>query len=297
MTLGDNASRQRTVVEQLQALDELLLGVRHRFGNYQRLPPFMETILQREGYTLNYAVQQLDLDEARFGFLQQGLPLEGLAVTEIGCNLGYFLLRLAHENHCKTIGFEPIADYCTCIDRMAEIGGIADSVGVQFRGVHLADIDALPAADLIIELNVLHHASAVFDQEAVSQMGTWDGYAQARLSALALKGEYLLFQTGNSAGGETLFPSEDAALFTHRLLAAAGWQVLQIGSIPDLTSLDYEVSPGEQPARATTYQCRRNPDTDLVDYVRDGKLCGSLPTGLANRPIWLCRSQQFSAAP
>lgn len=296
MVLGDDTARQGVAVEELQALDELLLGVRHRFSNYQRLPPFMETILEREDYALNYGVQQIDLDEARFRFLHDGLPLDGLAVTEIGCNLGYFLLRLAHESHCKTIGFEPIAAYCACIEQMAEIGRIADTVGVHARGVLLADIEDLPEADLIIELNVLHHAGAVFDQEAVSGMGTWDDYAHARLSALALKGEYLLFQTGNSAGNETLFPSEAAALFTHRLLAGAGWQVLQIGSIPDLTSLDYVGSPGDRPEQVTTYHCHRNPDSDLVDYVREEKLCGSLPTGLANRPIWLCRSQQFSAA-
>ena len=276
----------------MRALDALLVRVSERFSNYQRLPPYVDEIATNVGYSFEYASDQLDLDAARFEFLGRGLELGGLSVLEIGCNLGYFMLRLARENGCETKGYEPIATYKECIDRLAEIGGVAASVSIGPRGVGLADIADLPSADLLIELNVLHHAGPVFDAAAVTKCGGWSDYARARLSALATKADHLLFQTGNSSGNETLFASDSAATFMHAILSESDWEVLRIGSIADLEQLRYIDVPGDRPEMASTYACRRDPESDLVEYRRDGKLCGRLGTGLANRPIWLCRSRR-----
>jgi hypothetical protein len=278
----------------MRELDRLLLRVSERFSNYQRLPPYADKIAARLGYSFEYASDQLDLDGARFDFLGRGLKPDGLSVMEIGCNLGYFLLRLACENGCEARGYEPIAAYKDCIDRLAEIGCVDASVSVVPRGVGLADIAELPSVDLLIELNVLHHAGPVFDAPAVADSGGWADYARARLRALATKAEHLLFQTGNSAGNETLFASESAATFTHALLSESGWEVLRIGSVTDLAQLRYTDISGDQPELATAYACHRDPQTGLVEYLRDGELCGRLATGLANRPIWLCRSRYVS---
>jgi hypothetical protein len=279
----------------LQELDTALLKVSERFSNYQRLPPFMENAVTAAGYAFEYAPDQLDLDAARFGFLDRGLKLDGLSVAEIGCNLGYFILRLASEYGCRATGFEPIEGFQTCIDRMAVIGEVESSIYVQPRGIGISDIATLSPVDLLIELNVLHHAGAVFDQVAVSELGGWEAYARARLTALALKGDYLLFQAGNSSGDDRLFPSESAGTFMHDMLSASGWEVVRVGSISDLTQLGYADTPGNRPENVMTYECHRNSDSGQVEYMRHGVLCGQLPTGLANRPIWLCRSLHSGA--
>ena len=53
--------------------------------------------------------------------------------------------------------------------------------------IKLNDIAKLKKADLLIELNVLHHAGSFYDQRNVSSVGDWRKYAINRLLEIDIK--------------------------------------------------------------------------------------------------------------
>jgi len=257
-----------------------------RFGNYQELPEFVKEIFP----DLPYSKSQLSLDLPRWNFLDRQMDLSGLSVLEIGSNLGYFCLRLAREKGCRITGYEPIADYAKASEVMAEACGIADLCEFKAEGVSLNEIDALPEASLIIELNVLHHAGAVFDKDLAAGPEGWRRYAVDRLGKLRRKGRTLFFQTGNSRGDETLFPSNRAAHAMKDILEEAGWRILSVGAVANPDNQEYSVYGVGEIDQVPVYDCRRNVGTGMVEYWRDGKLAGQHITGLANRPVWICEA-------
>lgn len=277
-----------TGVNQAVMIQACLLGCDARFSNYQEIPEFIRSLLNVEDTNEGYEKDQLSLDGPRYRFLEAHLELRNRRVTEIGSNLGYFGLRLVHEYGCQYVGYEPLFAYSRAADMMAEISGLNDHCRFVPELVGIDSIPALSATDLIIELNVLHHAGAVFDSAEVQQFGGWRGYAVERLGRLRDKGRALLFQTGNVADGEALFPTEEAVEFTYELLSEAGWNPHTVGTVDDLNQMDYVSRPKEARHAARTYVCRRDPKTGLVDYHVEGNHIGSVITGLANRPIWIC---------
>ena len=270
------------------SIERCLEACNERFSNYQEIPKFIRAMLPRPVAKTKYEKRQLDLDERRYNFLIEQIKLNGLSVTEIGSNLGYFGLRLAHEFNCDYTGYEPLHAYCNAANTMAEAANLTSHCRFIAKPIGLDDIAALPASDLIVELNVLHHGGAIFDQEQVKRLHGWKNYAVERLGALRKKGSALLFQTGNVADNRSLFPTDQAVLFIFDLLSAAGWTPRQLATIDDLERLTYVIRDVSARAGARNYVCRRNPETNMVDYWADGRLAGSLISGLANRPIWFC---------
>ena len=116
--------------------------------------------------------------------------------------------------------------------------------------------------------------------------GSWKDYAIARLSEYRNKSQILLFQTGNTSNGETLFSSANSVHFMADIVKQSGWKVLSVGS-PRPDHADYVQHSYDQLNRATTYKCRQNKSSSLVDYFIGDDLCGSSITGLAAKPILL----------
>ncbi|NOX40559.1 MAG: class I SAM-dependent methyltransferase [Alphaproteobacteria bacterium] len=268
-------------------MDQVLAEGDVRFSKYQSIPDFVRDKLVGLGGKIVYSPNQIDLDARRFQFLKTVLPREAITVVEIGANLGYFGLSLAHDRPCKYIGYEPL-EFCVSAARaLAELGDVSSHCEFRNEPVDLKDIQDLPDADLIIELNVLHHAGALFDKDQMQRLG-WRAYGLARLKALRERSARLFFQTGNSAGNETLFQSIDAVEFVFDLLSSAGWKVKNVGTIDDLESLEYVSHSYKNRDAARIYACRRDPVSNLVEYRLDGSVVGHLMTGLANRPLWYC---------
>lgn len=273
--------------ENLEHLEQVLAEGDVRFSKYQSIPDFVRDKLVGLGGKIVYSPNQIDLDARRFQFLKTVLPREAVTVVEIGANLGYFGLSLAHDRPCKYIGYEPLEFCVSAASALAELGDVSSHCEFRNEPVDLKDIRNLPDADLIIELNVLHHAGALFDKDQMQKLG-WRAYGLARLKALRERSARLFFQTGNSAGNETLFQSIDAVEFVFDLLNSAGWKVRNVGTIDDLESLEYVSHSYKNRDAARTYTCRRDPVSNLVEYQLDGSVVGHLKTGLANRPLWYC---------
>tara|TARA_B100000035_G_C21016430_1_gene562049 strand:+ start:422 stop:1261 length:840 start_codon:yes stop_codon:yes gene_type:complete len=278
-------------MQELDELRRLLANTTQRFTHYQNLPP---SLLRKYGYDLlgEYTPEQLSLDASRLKFLEKHVGLQGLKVTEIGSNLGFFCLQLAETHQAVVTGFEPIESYARASTLMARLLSLPEE-NCQFisSGVTLSNISFIDNCDLAIELNVMHHAGSLFDCEVVENSGGWLQYATKRLAAIREKARYLYFQTGNMRNGKPLFASEDSIEVVSKILDDSGWSVDTVGMLKDLSTynLDYESYLMSDIDEIPRYQCRRNPQTDKVEYLNLQTSSKTfLATGLGNRPLWIC---------
>jgi len=254
------------------------------FGNYQDLPSAVRRICP----DLEYKKNQLSLDLPRWEFLRNQMRLESVRAVEIGSNLGYFCLQIAQQKKCEAFGYEPSGEFSEAASLMAKILNVSNRCVFFKKKIGLRNIHSLPQADLYIELNVLHHAGAIYDVEQADNRGNWRQYAVERLKRIRARSERLLFQTGNSRGKKTLFSPASSIVRIRRILEEAGWTPIAVGWIPDLSRLNYEIFTPREFHRIPLYRCVRNPLSGLVEYWLGTKLMAELATGLAARPIWFC---------
>jgi hypothetical protein len=279
----------------LKSLKEVLKGDQGRFSNYQELPPIVLKKLEfdfPEHYKKRDDVGKVNisLDEARYIWLLKQLKPFDFSVLEIGSSLGYFILRLATEYGCYIEAYEAVKSYAKASMLMAESCSLGEKFVCHDHGILNSDIPSLSNYDLIISLNVLHHAGIEYDCESLEKDGGWRNYALKHLSMLAERGRFLFFQTGNISTGPRLFPLEDAIPYLSDLLLSAGWEILNVGVVEDFSTMNYASYNKNSCSEAPVTSCKRNCETNLVDYFRDNKLVASLPTGLPARPLWFCKS-------
>jgi len=263
-----------------------LLSYRGHSKQYQVVPDFIQKKI--DGNEVNYESIQLAWDEPRYNWIKSVLPESIVSEVELGASLGYFSLRLAHDFGCTATGFEPVEVYAEAANLFAEIGELGDQVRFIGHGVTLDTIEDMPDADLLVTLNVLHHAGNVFDAQKVAEVGNWRSYAVEYLSRMAAKYPHMIFQTGNSVKGVAHFPGREAVPFMRDVLKEAGYGVEALGLITDLDSISYKTFGPDQIDDAPVIWCQRNLDTGEVDYYRNDKVVKSLPYGTLQRPLFYC---------
>lgn len=284
----DDAVIETDQTSRLARLRRLLGGGEAKFGRYQELPP---AVLRRCPGAADIGYENdahIPSDGPRYRWLQDNLDLAGLAVTEIGANIGFFALSAVESGARSVHAYEPVAAFSETCAALAEICRFEDRLVSINAGLTLDAVETLPEVDLVIMLNVLHHAGTVFDQDAVIGQGGWKAYARDYLERLAGRTKYLFYQVGNSAAGEALFPGRDALPYTHALLTEAGWRVDRVAIVEDFETLALKTVDGGAIDDLPRVWCRRNEDSGLVDYLDRTGVVASLATGMAQRPLWLC---------
>jgi hypothetical protein len=277
----------------LLELKELLPQEKGEHHNYQDLESLVQ-VLSGEQHSVGYTQEQIPLDAQRFQWIKARIAaIAGVrSVLEIGGNLGYLCLRLMQELGVQATCVEPIEDYVRISTLLAKGFGLAHLYRGRPALVLWDNLAELPQADVLINLNVLHHAGRVFDNDVVARLGGWGAYAQSYLEKLSHKGRYLFFQTGNTWPSARLFGNTEAPEFLADILNRSGWRVVDVGICDKLPQLTFSSYPFSQMQSIPRIWCQRNPSTDLVDYFQGNTLLASFPTGLAQRPLFFCESLQ-----
>lgn len=278
----ERSSEMESIKDRIKAL----LAYDEKFRRYQTLPDFLLRDLGLDPQ--DYTSEQLAWDAPRYDWIVDNLPPGVNRVTELGSSLGYFCLRLAHDQGLSATGYEPVSAYTEVCNLFSDFAGLDDRLTFRDDPAILEFLVNLPAADLLISLNVMHHAGNIFDGEIVNQRGGWRNYALEYLSRLTEKASHLAIQTGNSARGIAHFPSEDAVAFTASLLEDAGWRVNAIGVIENFDDPTYRTYPASAVDEIPRVRCRRNPDTNLVEYRVGDALVAELSYGTLQRPMFMC---------
>jgi hypothetical protein len=279
--------------ELLRQLNELIPQEKGEHHNYQDLASLVR-LLSGESHVVGYQHEQIPIDQERYEWLRARIASHAGArsVLEIGGNLGYLCLRLVQELGLRATCLEPIEDYVRISNLLAKGFGLEHLYQSRRAFVLWDNIDELPQADVVINLNVIHHAGRVFDCDVVARLGGWTAYAQSYLEKLAHRGRYLFFQTGNTWPSKRLFENTEAPEFLAGILGRSGWRVIDVGIFDRLPVLTLSSYPLSELARIPRIWCQRNLATDLVDYYHEKNLLASFPTGLAQRPLFFCESMR-----
>lgn len=272
--------------KKFKLLEEILKKEKTTFSNYQEIPKFIINNLTNDINFSKYKLNQIRLDSPRYKFLRKNLKIKPNKIIEIGSNIGFFILNLANDYNCIAVGYEPIKNYSKLTNLFASENNLEKFVKSYSQPVPLSKIEKLPKSDLIIELNVLHHAGNYFDKVMLNKLGGWRNYAKKRLKLLKSKTKRLFFQTGNS-GKDTLFASKYSVEFISKLLIESGWKIEAFGTIRNLNKLTYDNGELSDSNSYTNYECKRN--KKFVEYRKNNKFIKSMLTGMASRPIWICK--------
>jgi hypothetical protein len=199
---------------------------------YQSVPTFVSRALgyQEEIHSLWRS------DQPRYDYILPRLDVVGSArVADIGANTGYFSLNLAHDRPELAIAaYEMNPRHAEFIALTAGIFGL-DQVDVRSESCDLAGLARLPACDVVMLLNVLHHAGFDFDAHVPDDNAAFTAHATTYLARLRERAGRLVLQIGSNRGGDKrrpLFPYDDdlARLdWLARILRAAGWCASHLG--------------------------------------------------------------------
>lgn len=221
-----------SLTPELQAVLECLQpgpGTAFRHGNYQEIPPG----LPDEFYRQLPEYPKTRLDSERFRWMAEHADFKGRSLLEIGGNLGYFSIRALRDAEAShSVIYEPVEQLAKAGRALARAFGIADRLEVRTVPVHLDSLGELPRVDLIINLNVLHHAGHDFATDEVRTRDEWWDYARRTLSGLGQVAPAMIFQTGFNWGGSPVGlcdKHEGVTEWTTRLVKEAGWRVRAIG--------------------------------------------------------------------
>jgi hypothetical protein len=119
-----------------------------------------------------------------------------------------------------------------------------ENVSVTQASVGLREVTSLPKFDVLLHLNVLHHAGGDFDAGDVTDAPSFLAYARRYLSALRSSATTLVFQMGSNLWGDKRRPiiAVDDDLRKIRLLASllrdAGWSIRSV-AYPVIKSIDH----------------------------------------------------------
>jgi len=259
-----------------------------KHARYQNVPEFVRREL---GYRepIN---EEWRGDTARYGYLQGVLDLSaGQAVGDVGANTGFFTLSLARERgDCRLTAYEPHPGHAEFIRLVVEYFSLRN-VRVERVLLDLAHVPDMGPADVLLLLNVLHHAGFDFDPSVDREPAAFADYAVEYLARLRPNTERLVFQMGTNQGGSKQHPLVDSRdepgklRYQLSILNRAGWTAERVAL------------------------ARKN-DDGRIDYLalapaaveaavagRDGEVRAALephhldrfPGEFYRRPLWICR--------
>jgi hypothetical protein len=223
-----------------------------KHSTYQTVPDFVADAI---GYQVRID-EGWRGDRVRLRWFERVLAEEeGQRWSDFGANTGFFSLSLAHADPDREVlAIEGNPNHAEFIRAIADGFGLRN-LRVLSRALALDDLGALPPQDVMLHLNVLHHAGADFDAGKVGSAAAFAAYAREYLARLRERVGTLVFQVGTNLWGDKSRPVIDYAddagklAMLAGLLRDAGWRIERIA---------YPTRP---------------PQDDAIEYL-------DLPTGL-----------------
>jgi hypothetical protein len=215
-----------------------------KHSQYQPLPAFA-----REGEALaSERYSHFKLSEQRLSYiLNSGIFSDVTSVVEVGANIGFFSLSIAHDNPGIAVKTIEANDVFCVLSRQIGSHFSVDNIDVENDFFPFLDEMQQPQADVCMIFNVLHHGGAEFDQDKCESADAWYEYLQTSLSASSARYKKMVLQLGYNWGGDVNTPihdSMDPVGFARNLVKRffkSGWGVSQIGiPVRDGESFEYE---------------------------------------------------------
>lgn len=206
-----------------------------KHASYQDLPALIKENFKNELKGMAWSPNRLD--GPRLDWIKNALREKSPAtITDIGANTGFFSVELKQFFRASCTAYEPHEPHAEALSLIRDLCGIDKSeLQIKNVGVSLGDIDQLEDADLLIFLNVLHHAGDDFDGTIVKNISDWKKYSFEYLERLSEKYNYMFFQLGNAWKGfdQKIYKDDKFFEMTIDLLQSAGWLIESAGLVED----------------------------------------------------------------
>ena len=219
-------------VELKKKLDSLY-NDNSKHSNYQNIPYFVSE-------TIGYDViinEEWRGDSARYKYLLDELEFtNGCQVCDLGANTGFFSLSLSYkfpnvnvtafEGNKNHVEFMQMIKNYFCIYNLK-----IENVYIDFRY-----LERLSNYDIMLNLNVMHHAGVDFDKTLVS-FDSFKEYAIKYLKKVSTKTNALVLQMGFNYGGDKSVPivelSDDIGkmIFIRSICKGTGWTFKKVAYI------------------------------------------------------------------
>ena len=258
---------------------------------YQALPSFMRgnAELESERY------KHFKLCDERLEFVRKSDVLhDANSIVEVGANIGFFALSLAHEN-CNILIKTVEAEDTFCeITRKIATSYELSNVHVESDFFPFLNGSIQPAADVAIIFNVIHHGGYEYDQEMCNTAHDWFDYSQNVMEGLAQNYKKLVMQIGYNWGGDRKHPihaTSDPVGYSiklARMFDAAGWRVVEIG-IPVKKAESYDYLPVKIRGRTLEETCEQMINCEELNACSDFDL-----SEFFQRPIFILENTKPS---
>lgn len=238
-----------------QTLSQLYADM-SKHSAYQTVPDFVSDV---SGYKVKID-EGWRGDRVRLRWIERVLAdTVGRRWSDFGANTGYFSLSLAHiDSSREVLAIEANPSHAEFIRVIAETFRI-ENLEVIARAIGIDDLELLPPQDVMLHLNVLHHAGADFDVGKVSTTEEFFDYSCIYLNRLRARATWLVFQVGTNLWGDKAKPvidyNDDAGklMMLAKILDRSGWRIKRI-AYPTRPLEDSEIE-----------YCDLPPGVDLAD--------------------------------
>lgn len=240
-------------------------------------------------------------DEIRFDWFKKIISskIKFKTMTDFGSNLGYFCLRFNEYFKTKCIGYE--YERLTFV-RANKLKREIDNIKYFNKSLDLNNLNKIDKTDLILNLNVLHHAGHMYDKKLVQLKGKklnnskidWATYASKYLNILSKKSKYLFFQTGNVNFNINHFENSETFKLLPSILNKSGWKIINIGVTQfSKNKVFYKTYKASEMRKIPIVTCKREQKTGVVIYFKNNKPIFKFKTGFLQRPIFWCVSKNY----
>ena len=249
----------------------------------------------------NKKKNQIDTDEIRFRWFKKIISskIKLKSITDIGSNLGYFCLRFNKHFNTNCVGYE--YEKLT-YKRANKLKKKNNNIKYFNLGLNLANLNSIRNTDLILNLNVLHHAGHMYDKKIVKIKNRrnnnskldWATYSSKYLNILSRKSKYMFFQTGNVNFNINHYQNSETFKILPSILRKGGWEIVNIGVVQfSKTNINYKTYKKSEMKKIPIVTCKKNPRTKIVTYYKQDIPIFKFKTGFLQRPLFWCISKNY----
>ena len=261
-----------------------------KHSNYQNIPAFVTKAL---GYQ-----EKIDEgwrgDSPRLNYIKRFVQIrKNESWGDFGANTGFFTLSLANQfPSTQFTAIEANKMHSEFISKIASHFRL-DNVTSVHKSIEFDNLLELGSLDVLMHLNVLHHAGHDFDRQYVTGPLDFADYAQAYLKRLRSHTKALIFQMGSNLGGNKRLPLVEynndkakLALFSTYLLNA-GWSICDVAyPTNDSGQIVYQSLPDDL-LRVVTIGGGITENPDISTWFSELNL-NQFPGEFYRRPIFIC---------
>lgn len=187
--------------------------------------------------------------EIRYDLIRNKLLNRGFnSMVDLGGKNGYFSLQMLDENIVSRAWVYNVAENALSFgSKIARYLGLENKIDFIEKKLSLENINNIPDADLVLCLNLIHHAGVFFDIDLVSNKG-WAEYTVDFLKILRKKYKVAVVSVGFKGKKPINWPVPNRLrpIYFYKIANKAGWEVTFDANVGDLALLGEKIAGGRR---------------------------------------------------